>query len=227
MEAQAKLVSSFLDDAIKQIESAHDKPFTKNVIVHICATTKCFSHYTDSNERSKAAVNINGLFLSPLAFENNREKIFLAHELSHLRLFQQISIYQAIQIPQWFHEGLAVYASNGGGADLVNEKAATSYLKENKHIEPIDVGGLFGKGGAWGERWPTNYPRIKDGAFQQHMNYRQSEMFYAFLNKGYKATSLLRNLEKGDDFKESFKNVFGKTTYEMWSEYISEQALIG
>jgi len=225
MEVQAKLISSFLDDAVKQVELAHGKPFTKNVIVHVCDTTKCFSHYTGSSEKIKAAVSVSGLFLSPLSFENNREKVFLTHELSHLHLFQQISVYQAIHIPQWFHDGLAVYASNGGGADLVDEKVATSYLKENKHIEPIDSSGLFGKGGVWGERWPSSYPHVKDGGFQQQMNYRQSEMFYAFLNRGHKATELLRKLENGEDFKESFKYIFGKTTYEMWSMYIGERAL--
>jgi len=225
MEAQAKLISSFLDSAIRQVELAHGKPFTKKVIVHICDTKKCFSHYTNSDEKIKAAVSVNGLFLSPLSFENDREKLFITHELSHLHLFQQISICRAIYIPQWFHDGLAVYASNGGGADLVNEEIATSYLKENKHIEPIDTGGLFGKGGVWGERWPTNYPPVKDGAFQQQLNYRQSEMFYAFLNRNNKATELLRRLEKGEDFQESFKFIFGKTTYEVWATYIGEQAL--
>jgi hypothetical protein len=225
MEAQAKLISSFLDSAVKQVELAHGKPFTKDVVVHLCDTTKCFSHYTNSSEIIKGAVSINGLFLSPLCFENNREKLFLTHELSHLHLFQQISIYQAIHIPQWFHDGLAVYASNGGGADLVNEKNAILYLKENKHIEPIDTGGLLGKGGAWGERWPTNYPHVKDSAFQQQMNYRQSEMFYVFLNKKNRATQLLRKLEEGEDFKESFKNIFGKTTHEIWHAYIGEQTL--
>ena len=88
MRKQAKIVSESLDLAIRGVEIAHGKPFTKSVVVHICDTAKCFSQYTGSKQRIKAAVNVNGLFLSPLAFENNRQILFLTHELSHLHLFQ-------------------------------------------------------------------------------------------------------------------------------------------
>ena len=56
MENQAKIISESLDAAIQEVENAHGKPFVKNVIVHICDTPQCFSHYIDSNERIKAAI---------------------------------------------------------------------------------------------------------------------------------------------------------------------------
>ncbi len=225
MEKQAEEIANILDLSIKQVETNHGKSFTKRVLVHICDTTKCFSKYTHSNERIKAAVSENGLFLSPLAFNKNRQSLFLTHELSHLHLFQQISLYRAIFIPQWFHEGLAVYASNGGGADFVSKKEAVSYLFEGKYIIPVDDVGLFGEGGVWGERWPINYSPSKDGRLQQHMNYRQSVLFYEFLTRSNKATDLLRLLEKGRDFSSSFKDVYGKGVKDMWDEFLREITL--
>ncbi|TCS43204.1 hypothetical protein [Reinekea marinisedimentorum] len=222
MEEQAGLIASVIDSSIQTIEQVHQKPFTSKVTVHICDTPKCFARYTKLNERISAAVYKTGLFLSPRAFENNRYEIFLTHELSHLHLFQQIPLYKTIYIPQWFHEGLAVYASNGGGADFVSEEKAITFLAEGKHIMPLEKAGLFGKGGLWGNRLPTNYPTLEDGVIQQHMSYRQSALFVKYLNKDKKVPALLRLLENGDSFKASFERVYGVDVQDEWNAFTGQ-----
>lgn len=117
MEKQAEQVSKYLNIEIQNIENIHGEPFTKKVTIHICNTTKCFTKYAKANKKINAAVNINGLFLPPIAFEGKFHQKLLSHELSHLHLFQQISLFRAYYIPQWFHDGLATFASSGGGVN--------------------------------------------------------------------------------------------------------------
>ena len=203
----AKLIAKELDKSIAKVEEVHGKEFTKKVTVHICNTAECFSKYTGNHPLIAAAVSENGLFLAPLAFKAGHHKGFLTHELSHLHLFQQISLIQTHYIPQWFHDGLATFAANGGGGHNVTKSQALDYIKANKNIVAVDSAGMFGKGGTFSNRWPLNYDASEDNKFQQNMNYRQSSMFVAYLSKGSKIQKVLRSIEAGDSFKESFKKL--------------------
>lgn len=216
MEEAALLVQRVLDNKIREIEEVHGKPFTKKVIVHICDTQDCFNSYTGLKGGILAAVTSNGLFLSPYVISNEDYAIWLAHELSHLHLFQQISIFKAGFIPQWYHDGLATYASNGGGATRISRKEALKYILDGKHIVASDKGAFFGT------RWPLNYVVSSDTWpqpwYQQHMDYRQASLFYEFLHpKG--GSELLRALEKGESFSQAFISTYGKTPAEMFSIY--------
>ena len=207
-KTQALLIAESLEKHIKAVESVHGEVFLKQIVVHICDTASCFSEYTGGSEGVSAAVGKNGLFLSPLAFRNDRQDLFIAHELSHLHLFQHVSLFKTFFVPQWFHDGIATYASNGGGADFVPEDQAISYIASNKHIVPIAQGKLFGN------RWPINYESSSDFIFQQHMNYRQSAMFCEYLAKGNKHQKLLREIENGVKFSLAFKEIYNSTVTE-------------
>lgn len=213
MKERALLVHESLDDEIKNIEETHGKPFSKQVVVHICDTQECFNSYTGIQGGILAAVTSKGLFLSPGVFSQGDYSAWLAHELSHLHLFQHISILRASFIPQWYHDGLATYASNGGGADRVNRQKALEYIAQGKHIIPVNKGSLFR------QRWPLNYtPSSNDWPqpwYQQHMDYRQASLFYEFLHpKG--GVELLRAIESGERFRDAFYSVYNKTPDEMF-----------
>lgn len=216
MDESAMLIQKVLNEKIREIEEVHGKPFSKKVIVHICDTQNCFNSYTGMKGGILAAVTSNGLFLSPYLFANEEYSSWLAHELSHLHLFQQISIFTASFIPQWYHDGLATYASNGGGANRISREEALEYIQSGKHIIAKDKGAFFST------RWPLNYEAPSDAWpkpwYQQHMDYRQASLFYEFLHpKG--GTKLLRYLEKGDSFRQAFISTYGKNPEEMFSIY--------
>ncbi|MBL4794473.1 MAG: hypothetical protein JKY24_02965 [Pseudomonadales bacterium] len=212
-KTNALLIAESLEKHIQKVESVHGEFFSKKVVVHICDTTACFNKYTGGNEGVSAAVGKNGLFLSPLAFRNDRQNLFLAHELSHLHLFQHISLFKTLFVPQWFHDGIATYASNGGGADFVPEAEAKTYIANNKYIIPIVKGGLMGN------RWPINYERSTDFTFQQHMNYRQSAMFCEYLANGNMHQKLLREIENGEKFSSAFIGVYDATVEQVWNAF--------
>lgn len=212
MEESALLVQKALDEQIKLIEGVHGKPFAKKVIVHICDTQECFNSYTGLKGSILAAVTSNGLFLSSYVISNEDYPVWLAHELSHLHLFQQISIFKATFIPQWYHDGLATFASKGGGATRVSKEQALASIRAGNHILAADKGAFFST------RWPLNYQPSNDAWTQQHMDYRQASLFYEFIHP-QGGIELLRAIERGDKFSDSFLSVYGKTPQEMFLQF--------
>ncbi|MEM1368470.1 MAG: hypothetical protein AAGG02_10720 [Cyanobacteria bacterium P01_H01_bin.15] len=100
MEEQATTVSEVLDASIRSVELIHGKAFTGEVRVHVCDNPECFTDYTGL-KGILAAVTGKGLFLAPFVFAQPDFPEWLTHELSHLHLFQQISMIDAALIPQW------------------------------------------------------------------------------------------------------------------------------
>ena len=198
------------------VERGHGKPFTGQVVIHICDTEECFDSYTGYGTAIKAGVGRVGLFLSPKVFEKDDYLEFTAHELSHLHLFQQISQVHAYLIPQWFHEGLATYVSHGGGAGGVSVDEATNYLMMGKCIVPIEKASILG------QRWSINYKESSDYVFQQRMNYRQSALFVEFLDNEGKLQALLREIESGNNFSDSFEYIYNETIQSSWATFVSK-----
>ena len=117
-ENAANQVAELLPAAIQQVEAAHGRAFLGEVTVHVCGTNDCFKRQVRTPNVSAATVPDNRVFLAPQLFgrETHRLSAILTHELSHLHLGQQIGHYTPTG-PAWFHEGLAAFAANGGGAD--------------------------------------------------------------------------------------------------------------
>lgn len=83
--------------------------------------------------------NINGkyvflkLLLSPVLMdEPHNIQLYLAHELSHLHLCQQLGLLKMRNLPTWFKEGLATFVSNGGGAQTVSENEAIESIANGR-----------------------------------------------------------------------------------------------
>lgn len=214
MEKEVAIASEVLDKSISAIELVHGKPFTGKVRIHICNSSECFTEYTGF-EGILAAVTDKGLFLAPYVFKQRDFPKWLTHELSHLHLVQQISTIHALLIPQWYHDGLATFASDGGGASRAPVEEAEKLILSGKHI-------LTNKRGEFAKaRWPLNYQASSDAWFQQHMDYRQASMFYEYLHpKGGKR--LIRELESGTNFGKAFSKVYGTTPDEQFEIYLNE-----
>lgn len=214
MQKEAIIASEALDKSIKSIELVHGKTFTGKVRIHICNTPACFTEYTGF-KGILAAVTDKGLFLAPYVFKQHDFPKWLTHELSHLHLFQQISSIDALLIPQWYHDGLATFVSNGGGASKAATEEAVKLMLSGKHILTKERGAFFNT------RWPLNYQASSDAWFQQHMDYRQASMFYEYLHpKGGKR--LIRELESGVSFGKAFLKVYGTTPNEQLELYLDE-----
>jgi len=137
-EAHARRVAELLPAAIAQVEAVHYRRFRTPPVVYVCDDQACFDRYVAPGYNFAAAVVYdNRLLLAPRLFERESHRLdaILKHELSHLHLGQRLGHY-SMEIPVWFHEGLAALAAGGGGADLATDAEAWSAADAGRHFLP-------------------------------------------------------------------------------------------
>jgi hypothetical protein len=201
-ETQAQRVADLLPAAIAEVEQAHYRAFLRPVTVYVCGTPRCFSSHVTSQNVSAATVPDNRIFLSPRLFdtESQRLPLILAHELSHLHLGQQIGHY-SYTVPVWFHEGLAAYASDGGGAEYATEEQAAEAIKHGQTFTPgtLDTPLTRHKAEYW--KLPT------------YVFYREALMFVEYLRSLGEARfrDFLLGVENDEDFALAFGNTYNMT----------------
>ena len=210
-EAFAEKMAELLPKAIEQVEKGHYRPFVKPITIHICLSQESYERLTGL--KAPASVTLKGVFFSPRLVEEQRPlSLYLAHELSHLHLEQQIGKWDFACLPAWFKEGLATYISGGGGAQNVTETEAIEAIKAGKHFEPHEKESVFFR--KYGHHW----------GLSPQMFYRQSMMFVAYLKDidEERYRSFLLAIQDGSGFSESFHNAFDASLAEIWKEFLIE-----
>jgi hypothetical protein len=213
-EHLAAPIAADLSDAIATVEMAHGRSFAQPVVIHVCGSRESFTRHTASPSSGGAALN-RRLFISPKS-ENTPERVrrILRHELSHLHLQQRLGLFSFMRdIPPWFHEGLAVVVSEGGGAENVTPAEASRAILNSRHFTPRPSGSLrkalFSQG------------QITDG-LPPHLFYRQSSLFVAFLRiqnpKSFQ--QFLADVLDGGSFEKSLTNAYGKNLNALWTEFV-------
>ena len=205
----AKAVASHLRQAIDGVENRQGS-FKQPVVIYVTKSIESFSSYCASS-RPSACVIGDRLFISPkLLTQQERTLGILMHELSHLQHTQDIGVwaYQT-KLPVWFKEGLAVYVSNGSGAEGVTKKEAIAAIRQGKSIQPNGSGGLLFRKTA------------SSFGLKPHMFYRQSEIFVTWLHEvsPNKFLQLFVSLEKGNTLDEALLSVYGFNASEGWEKY--------
>jgi hypothetical protein len=214
-EAFAGAVASVLPSAICQVESRHYAKFPGDISIYVCNSPESFKKLTG---RPVAAMTYRKrIFLSPkLLTHPENVKLYVAHELSHLHLYQHVGDYAYLCIPSWFAEGLAAYVSDGGGAEKVSDDEARDYILSGKHFQPFENAGLRD---LFVPRY-ASYWGIEH-RFKHHMFYRQCMLFIGFLQKENPGNfkNFLLDLENGTDFAEAFRSSFAGNPLTKWHEF--------
>jgi hypothetical protein len=214
-EEFAKAVASDLPSAIDQVEYRQYSKFPGKIIIYVCSSPESFKKLTG---RVVAAMTYRkSIFLSPKLLERpGNVKRYLAHELSHLNMYQHAGDYAYLCIPSWFAEGLAAYVSDGGGAEKVSDDEAIDYIISGNHFQPFENAGLRD---LFVPRY-ASYWGIKH-RFKHHMYYRQCMLFVNFLEKedpeGFK--KFIIDLQKRMDFSDAFRTAFGADTMTKWHKF--------
>lgn len=212
----ADKIAHFLPAAVQQIEERQYHPFIKPVRVYVCSSKESLKKYFGADVRAGVLIK---LFLSPRIFEDGDEvaKLYLTHELSHLHIRDQIGNYKMSRLPVWFKEGLATYASEGGGAQTVSEKHAIDAIKSGKHFVPNESGGLIFQKTA------------SDWGLKPHMFYRQSMIFIKYLTDTNKVAfrKLLLSVENGERFSMAFETAYNRKLVEIWNDFMKEIGKMG
>lgn len=124
-------LGSLFDEA----ETFHRLRFKKPVKIIVCATIGQYKRFSLAGGRACTAQTGTIIYISPMvknakyppniAINKNHTTIlepphttprdlasFLKHELSHALLYQNTSLFKALNISRWFEEGFAVYFGN-------------------------------------------------------------------------------------------------------------------
>ena len=202
-------VARNLDNSIKKIEKEQYCPFSKPIAIYVCETKENFAKFTGVSQKIKAAVFNGKIFLSAsLREQPERIPTLITHELSHLNLIQQIGTAKYVHnIPSWFVEGLAVFVSNGGGAENVNETDAAHAILVGACFHPDSTGSFL-------------FPKTASSYhLKPHMFYRQAAMFVQFLKKydSEKFKGLLQAFQNGASFDHAFQASYGKNIDAYWT----------
>jgi hypothetical protein len=206
----AQLAQS-LPQAIGGVEAGHYRAFAKPVTIHVCASEDSYTNLTGL--KAPASLTLKGLFFSPRLVKEQRPlPLYLAHELSHLHLEQQIGMYRFAKLPGWFKEGLATLVSGGGGAHKVTEHEALQSIASGSHFVPHEDGGIFFR--KYASHWELTH----------HMFYRQSMIFVAYLKSldEHKYRDFLLSIQNNMSFADAFSNVFGVSILKIWEQFLAE-----
>ena len=118
-------------------------------------------------------------------------------------------------IPGWFQEGLAVYASGGAGSENVTINDAKNEIISGKTFIPSKSGSLLFKKTAHSFDLST------------HMYYRQAGMFVSWLhhsnNEKFEMTMAMIKL--GMTLEESMLSAYGVGISESWRNFVNEQKI--
>lgn len=210
-EAFAERIVPLLPTSIQQIEAKQYQPFAKTVKIYICASRKSFIRLYGADVRAGV---LTKLFLSPRIFDQGDEiiKLYLTHELSHLHLLQQLGVYKNGRLPFWFKEGLATYASSGGGAHTVTDGQAIDFIRAGKHFVPNETGGFIF------QKTPSDFD------LEPHMFYRQSMLFIKYLVSINESEfrKFLLSIEKGEKLPKALRKAYNKELKDLWGDFIKK-----
>lgn len=209
----ARIVSADLNRAIHKIETRQYGKFVKSVIIYLPGTIKSFASFCASEKAGGCVMN-SRLFLSPKKQNTpNRIPKVLAHELSHLQMQQILGMWKWHEnAPAWFREGLAVYASDGGGAEGVSPIQAKQAIISGHSFIPNDSGRLL-------------FPKTAHAyRLKPHMFYKQAGLFVSWLHQSdnEKFKKLILALQAGVPFKEAMQKSYGSSARQNWEKFVWE-----
>ena len=198
---------------IDSVEKKDLHKFVDSPNIYVCNTNKSFCKYAGSKYPGpRAKVTPKGLFISPRLKGSKDWYDIFYHELTHAILLQHLGTFHYIEIPIWFHEGLATYISNGGGSGDVTDSAAIIEILRGNHFNPVaNENILFPKS--------FNNDRIRPW-----MEYRQAMLFVKFLREGKEKefNKLLNNIFDKTSFSKSIEYSYGVKISGLWNEFVED-----
>jgi hypothetical protein len=210
-EERARAVAGMMDDSVRAIENVFETKLDRPVVFCLRTENEYGTYSAAPGSRGSCTV-LGEVCLSPRIKDNALElRGILVHEMTHAAVLQRVGAWKHLRrVPAWFDEGLAVYVSNGGGAEKVSKADAREAIIAGKHFDPERMGKVYAD---------------KYG-LTAHMFYRQSEMFVGHLIEHTPefVPSILGELERGLDFPDAFERAAGEPIRTAWKRFQSALA---
>lgn len=219
--AYAEAVAKILPDAIAKVEAAQRRPFGKPFIIVAYADDAAYAAANGRSSTKPSGVTFfDRVALSPRLWREESERLenVLVHELSHEHLFSRLGALNYYRVPAWFLEGLAVMASDGGGAEGATAQEARRAIREGRAIETPDDPYLLSNISL---KPPPPRSADEDVRLRVHLAYRQAGLFVEYLRASNETAfkSLLDRLYAGERFKAAFEASYKSSVAENWSRF--------
>lgn len=220
-------IVGLLPAAMARIERVHGVRFAKQPVIGVYGS---FENYARANGLGNAGIagvtRFGRILLSPTLCgeEADRLDAVLTHELSHAHFFGWRRG-RTPAPPAWFTEGLAVMASDGGGAEGVSDDEARRAIRADVRVILDDR--------TWTDFSAIHFTKEPDcvapcdlWTYRQRLAFRQAGLFVYWLRAGNpeKFARLLRQLEQGGTFDDAFDTTFGETPKRLWRFFIDDVA---
>ncbi len=209
-EKLAKIVADYLPTAISHIESTHGGAILSAPVIVLCMTTSCYERVAIVPEAAGESwlgkrISLNG---EKILREQRDIRAILTHELSHHFWSTHGVDYQA----RWFQEGLAVWVSNGGGAEKASVADAIQAIKAGHVIQPHLDDGL----------WQYTDDKAANYGLTWQLFYRQAGMFIEYLiqQDPKRFQQLLHELERSKQLKTAWENSYSQSPTEYWKAFV-------
>jgi hypothetical protein len=215
----ARAVAALLSASVAQVEAVHGRRFASSATIGAYVSDNTFLAATGfGGPGPVAGTFFNEVMLSPVLFTAQRERLplILIHELSHAHLQSWLSLLAYDRLPNWFHEGLAVMAAGGGGAESVSEAEAREAIRQGDRIViESETGENPGLTFEKPPEIPVTLPRIR-------MAYRQAGLFVGWLH-GRDAAGFARMMAAvldGRPLPDAVAAGYGTDLQTLWSDFV-------
>lgn len=207
----AARIAPLVPQAMATILGKQFPAFDEPVRIRVYASPESFSRFSGAGA-GVAGIAIRGaVHISPMILRHpdGLAKI-VAHELSHLNMALRLGRWRMVRLPGWFSEGLATWASGGGGGPAYAPNIRHA-IRNGRHFEPIAL-----------QPWWRPFQKPPE-----HMSwtvyYNQTRMFVAFMHDRDPQAfrRLLDRLGAREPFGEALAAAYGRPLEDMWREFVA------
>jgi len=205
LQVEERLLTNISHVKARQYSDFKDLDAVK---VYVFFKKERYTNFSGSTPLSRGSAVKNEVYISPIIGDRVETLPgIMIHELSHVHLRQYVGTWRYwTEIPGWFHEGLAVEVSNGGGAEKVSDEYAIAAIRSGERFTPREESSLFG------------HKFAHDYDLTPQLYYRQSSLFVRYLiNRDPEAFErACLALIKGSKFSDIWVSEYGESIPQIW-----------
>ena len=209
-ESIANDIAAALPASIKRIEATHGGKIGALPDIVVCASDACYREYAATPESAAETLGDRRIIINGAKIQKGKRDAvqLFTHELSHFYWYSHDVGFQ----PRWFEEGVAVWVSDGGGAENVSVQAAEKAIKAGKAVHPTLDSGFW--------NYLTQSPSLPDNNW--HMFYRQSGMFVQYLHDDdpIAFARLFEALKTTKNLKQAWSIAHKRSPEDIWLEFL-------
>lgn len=199
---------------LPKVEHQIGKSFTYPIIIYLCDTTDRMKNIIGMDSRMATSMLNPQIFVSPVGItlsqrDNAAFLKLIQHELTHVLMFQNMSILENQTYPDWILEGVATLNGQHAGIAGYPDKRKTAELMARGYfIDPEDYTMPNEKD------ITRNHPTTLDGVYRHCFYYSEFAFFIEKIQQDFgleKFQQFIWDRKSSGDTLSSFEKIFGQS----------------